>query len=42
MALKDFRPGKGRVLLAAAGKAAWQMAHAAAETLSRVDGGVVM
>lgn len=41
-ALKDFRPGKGRVLLAAAGKAAWQMAHAAVETLGRVDGGVVV
>ena len=41
-ALKDFRPGKGRVLLAAAGKAAWQMAHAAVETLDRVDGGVVL
>ena len=41
-ALKDFRPGKGRVLLVAAGKAAWQMAHAAVETLGRVDGGVVV
>lgn len=27
-ALRDLRPGKGRVLLVAAGKAAWQMAHA--------------
>ena len=26
-ALEAFRPGKGRVLLVAAGKAAWQMAH---------------
>ena len=41
-ALKTFRPGKGRVLLVAAGKAAWQMAHAAVETLGRVDGGVVV
>ena len=32
-ALRDLRPGKGRVLLVAAGKAAWQMAHAAVETL---------
>ena len=29
-ALEDFQPGGGRVLLVAAGKAAWQMAHAAA------------
>ena len=35
-ALRDLRPGKGRVLLVAAGKAAWQMAHAAVETLGRV------
>mgnify|MGYP000781673262 CR=1 FL=1 len=41
-ALRDLRPGKGRVLLVAAGKAAWQMAHAAAEALGRVDGGVVV
>lgn len=41
-ALQDLRPGKGRVLLVAAGKAAWQMAHAAVETLGRVDGGVVV
>ena len=41
-ALRDLRPGKGRVLLVAAGKAAWQMAHAAVETLGRVDGGVVV
>ena len=37
-ALRDLRPGKGRVLLVAAGKAAWQMAHAAVEALGRVDG----
>ena len=41
-ALRDLRPGKGRVLLVAAGKAAWQMAHAAVRVLGRVDGGVVV
>lgn len=38
---KDF--GNGRVRMVAAGKAAWQMAHAAAAILgSRLDGGVVV
>ena len=32
----------GLLLLVAAGKAAWQMTHAAVEALSRVDGGVVV
>ena len=32
-ALKNFRPQGGRVLLVAAGKAAWQMAHAAVSCL---------
>ena len=41
-ALKAFAPKGGRVLLVAAGKAAWQMAHAAVEALRRVDGGVVV
>ena len=41
-ALQAFAPQGGRVLLVAAGKAAWQMAHAAVETLGRVDGGVVV
>lgn len=41
-ALKAFAPKGGRVLLVAAGKAAWQMAHAAVEELGRVDGGVVV
>ena len=41
-ALKDFQPRGGRVLLVAAGKAAWQMAHAAVQALGRVDGGVVV
>lgn len=41
-ALKAFAPKGGRVLLVAAGKAAWQMAHAAVEALGRVDDGVVV
>ena len=41
-ALKACRPKGGRVLLVAAGKAAWQMAHAAVKALGRVDGGVVV
>lgn len=41
-ALRDFTPGSGRLLLVAAGKAAWQMAHAAVEVLGAVDGGVVV
>lgn len=41
-ALKHYTPGGGRTLLVAAGKAAWQMAHAAVEILSRIDGGVVV
>ena len=41
-ALGAFQPGSGRVLLVAAGKAAWQMAHAAIQALGRVDGGVVV
>ena len=41
-ALKSFQLGGGRVLLVAAGKAAWQMAHAAVQALGRVDGGVVV
>lgn len=41
-ALVDFHP-KGRVFLAAVGKAAWQMAQAAVRELPRpVDGGVVV
>ena len=40
--LRDYRPGTGKTLLVAAGKAAWQMARAAADTLHRVDGGVVI
>lgn len=41
-ALNDFQPGSGRTLLVAAGKAAWQMARAAVDTLGGVDGGVVV
>ena len=41
-ALRSFVPAAGRTLLVAAGKAAWQMARAAAETLGRVDGGIVI
>ena len=38
----SYRPGRGKTLLVAAGKAAWQMARAAADTLGHVDGGVVI
>ena len=41
-ALADFHPGEGRVLLVAAGKAAWQMANAAVHVLNRVDDGIVI
>ena len=41
-ALRDFAPRGGRTFLVAAGKAAWQMAHAAADVLKHVDGGVVV
>ena len=41
-ALAEFCPGKGRILLVAAGKAAWQMAQAAVRVLDRVDGGIVI
>jgi len=40
--LRDYRPGAGKTLLVAAGKAAWHMARAAADTLGHVDGGVVI
>ena len=41
-ALADFRSGSGRTLLVAAGKAAWQMASTAVDTLGGVDGGIVI
>ena len=41
-ALRAYQPRGGRTLLVAAGKAAWQMAAAAVNTLGQVDGGVVV
>lgn len=41
-ALRDFHPGKGRVVLVAAGKAAWQMASSAVYHLGSVDCGAVV
>ena len=41
-ALREFQPGSGRTLLVAAGKAAWQMAKAAADCLEHVDSGIVI
>ena len=41
-ALRDYHPGKGRTLLVAVGKAAWQMAKAALDILGQVDDGVVI
>ena len=40
--LKNYRASAGRTILVAAGKAAWQMAKAAADVLDRVDGGIVI
>lgn len=40
--LEGFKPDKGRCILVAIGKAAWQMAKAAVDTLGRVDGGIVI
>ena len=40
--LKDFRALEGRTLLVSVGKAAWQMAKAAADVLCRIDGGIVI
>lgn len=40
--LRNYSPGTGKTLLVAAGKAAWQMAKAAVDTLGQVDGGVVI
>lgn len=37
-ALEHYRPGGGRTILVAAGKAAWQMARAAVEAVGPVDG----
>ena len=41
-ALADYKPGKGKTYLVATGKAAWQMAKAAVDTLGKVDNGVVV
>ena len=41
-ALRAFTPGRGKTLLVATGKAAWQMAYAAVQCLGKVDGGVVV
>ncbi|MBQ1532390.1 MAG: glycerate kinase [Solobacterium sp.] len=41
-ALKEFRPSSGKILLAAIGKAAWQMAAAAVRCLDHVDDGIVI
>ena len=41
-ALKEMPAAKGRLVLVAAGKAAWQMANAAVHVLGSVDGGVVV
>ena len=40
--LKDYRFNPGRKILVAIGKAAWQMAKSAVDTLGRVDGGIVI
>lgn len=41
-ALSQFVPDRGRVILVAAGKAAWQMANAAVNTLGSIDTGIVV
>ncbi len=41
-ALYGYRPGGGKTLLVAVGKAAWQMAKAAADALGHIDGGIVI
>lgn len=41
-ALEKYEPSAGKTLLVAAGKAAWQMAQAAVDTLGHVDDGVVI
>ena len=40
--LKNYIPGKGRTILVAVGKAAWQMAKAAVDTLGEVENGIVI
>ena len=41
-ALQGYRFGTGKIVLVAAGKAAWQMAHAAVSALGSVEDGVVV
>lgn len=41
-ALAQYVPGKGKTILVAAGKAAWQMASAALQILKHVDCGIVI
>ena len=41
-ALKGYRGTSGKTVLVAAGKAAWQMASAAASVLEHLDGGIVI
>ena len=41
-ALKGFYTGNGKVILVAAGKAAWQMASSAVDELGSVDDGIVI
>ena len=40
--LKDYRFNTGQKILVAIGKAAWQMAKAATDTLGQVDAGIVI
>ena len=40
--LQDYRFNSGRKILVAIGKAAWQMAKAATDTLGQVDAGIVI
>ena len=41
-ALHGFIPGDGRIIVVAAGKAAWHMASAAQMVLPKIDGGIVI
>ena len=41
-ALSTFMPGKGKTLLVAIGKAAWEMANAAVKELGTIDEGIVI
>ena len=41
-ALANFSYGEGKLILVAAGKAAWQMANAAKKVLEHVDSGLVI